>query len=321
MKIHLPNSAFLGNIDSFLRNFDSSNQSVLEITSNEKWISVHPMVLSMVTALGLAVGCNNIQCSEFEAKSKNYFSRMQLFNILNIPFSVSYVEHESSGRFIPLRIIRNSQEETQLITEIIPLLHLQTEPEHAKTIGYIITELVDNVLEHADSPVGAVICAQYYSKTNCIRIGIADTGKGLKETINQSHNAATDIAAIQLALWPGVTGTTSKAGGTEFNAGAGLFFTKSIASVNRDFFAIYSGNALYKMLKPNKKSRLHADPFDDRHSKGINFPAWQGTVVGIDITLDQTEAFSALLSAIRSIYSDIVKEKKKTRYRERARFI
>ena len=279
------------------------------------------MVLSMVAALGLIVGQKNINCEKFIAKSRHYFSRMRLFDILNIPFNGIYMEHESAGRFIPLQVIRNSREKTQLIEDIIPLLHLQQAPEQAKAIGYIITELVDNVLEHADTPVGAVICAQYYPDSNCIRIGIADTGKGIKEAINLSHHAPTDIEAIQLALWPGITGTTRKGGGTEENAGAGLFFTKSIASINRDFFVIYSGDTLYKMLKktPTASLRLNVDPFDDRHSKASNLPPWKGTVVGIDITLDQTTQFLSLLKAIRAVYHPAAKKRKKAKYK--ARFI
>ena len=59
MKFHFPNSAFLGNIDPFLRDFDSSNPKRLDITANKKWISVHPVVLSMVTSMGLKIGKAN----------------------------------------------------------------------------------------------------------------------------------------------------------------------------------------------------------------------------------------------------------------------
>ena len=59
MKIHIPNSAFLGNIDPFLRNFDTSNPEELEITANKQWISIHPMVISMIAALGLSLEPKN----------------------------------------------------------------------------------------------------------------------------------------------------------------------------------------------------------------------------------------------------------------------
>lgn len=321
MKIHLPNSAFLGNIDPFLREFSPADPERLDITANNKWISVHPVVLSMVAALGLRVAPGNIHCEKMEARSRGYLVRMGLFKILNIPSDISIVEHESAGRFIPITRIRTSDELTKFITEMIPLLHL--EAEQAKTIGYIISELARNVLEHAETPDGAVLCAQYYKKSNAIRIGIADTGVGVKTTINRSHAAVDDLAAIRLALTPGITGTTRREGGTAQNAGAGLFFIKSIASVNRDFFIIYSGKGLYKLLIKKPSSRrpyLNADPFQDRHSKDGDLHDWRGTAVGVDISLAQTEAFTSLLDAIGKTYSSAVRDRKKARHKK-ARFV
>jgi len=282
---------------------------------------VHPFVLSMIAALGQRVKPKNIHAEKFEAKSRHYLVRMGLFKYLGLQTEdISIIEHESAGRFIPLTRIQTSEELTNCVTEMIPLLHL--EPEQAKTIAYVVSELVRNTLEHAATPDGAILCAQYYKKSNSIRIGIADNGIGIKSAINRSYNSRTDLEAIQLALTPGITGTTRKEGGTELNAGAGLFFIKSIASVNRDFFVVYSGNGFYKLLKNPKlkKLRLHANPFDDRHSKSSDLPRWQGTVVGIDIALDQTDKFSGLLDAIGSTYTTAVRERKKARYKK-PRFI
>lgn len=274
----------------------------------------------MVAALGLTVKSENIHCEKLEATSKHYLERMGLFKILEIQSGINIVEHEAAGRFIPISRIGSSEELTRFITDMIPLLHL--EQEQAKTIGYIVSELGRNVIEHARAENGAVLCAQYYKKSNAIRIGIADTGVGIKTTINFSHPAKNHLEAIQLALWPGITGTTRREGGTEQNAGAGLFFIKSIANVNRDFFFIYSGDAIYKLLKSQSTKRLvlNADPFKDRHSKNNSFTFWQGTVVGLDISLDQTREFSLLLNAIRKTYSKAVRERRKARYK-RPRFI
>jgi anti-sigma regulatory factor (Ser/Thr protein kinase) len=321
MRIHLPNSAFLGNIDPFMRKFDSSHPDELEITANKKWISIHPVVLSMVAALGLNVKSSNITCEKIEATSKHYLERMGLFAFLGIKSNINVTKHEPAGRFIPLTQIRSSTELTHFITEMIPLLHL--EPKQVEPIKYIVSELVRNVLEHSHSKSGAILSAQYYKKSNTIRIGIVDTGVGIRKTISFAHPVSTYIKAIQLALTPGITGTTRKEGGSEFNAGAGLFFIKSIAKVNRDFFVIYSGNVMYKLLKskPNQRQiRLYADPFRDRHSKDEDLPFWNGTVVGIDISLDTTKKFSMLLDLIRETYIKTVRERKKAKYRK-PRFI
>ncbi|MEK6867969.1 MAG: hypothetical protein AABX98_04045 [Nanoarchaeota archaeon] len=51
-------------IDPFLENIDFSAPQKLEITANKKWISIHPVVLSMVAALGLTARPSEITCEE-----------------------------------------------------------------------------------------------------------------------------------------------------------------------------------------------------------------------------------------------------------------
>ncbi len=318
MKIHLPNSAFLGNIDSFLLGFDPKSPHELEITANKRWISIHPIVLAMIAALGKTVKASDIRCEKLEAKSKHYLERMGLFKFIGIQSDITIKEHEAAGRFIPLTQIKDSKALSDFIQEMTPLLHLDS--EDAEALRYVASELVRNVLEHSKSEHGAIVCAQYYPKGNIIRIGIADTGIGIKKTISFSHHPKSELEAVQLALTPGITGTTFKEGGTEFNAGAGLFFIKSIANVNRDFFMIYTGNSMYKLLRrKGEKVKLHSDPFQDRHSKRNDLPYWQGTLVGVDISLDRNKEFSLLLDLIRDTYTKAIRERKKNKYK--ARFI
>lgn len=319
MKLHIPNSAFLGNIDPFLATFDPTDPTRLEVTANEKWIFVHPIVLAMIASLAIKLPPENITCQKITAKSGHYLQRMGLFKYLGIKSENEISEHDSSGRFIPLTQVKNSDELTNFITEMVPLLHL--EPKQAQSIRYIVSELTRNVLEHSESKNGAMLCAQFYKTSNVIRIGIVDTGIGIKRSVSHSHIVEDDLEAIKLALIPGITGTTKKEGGSELNAGAGLFFIKSIAYTNRDFFVIYSGRGMYKLLKRSgKKLSLHANPNMDRHSQESELPYWQGTAVGIDISLDSTSEFNSLLDLIRETYSKAVRERRKEKYRK-ARFI
>jgi len=316
VKIHLPNSAFIHNINSFLKGFNPDNPNILEITADDKWVFVHPLVVSMVAALGLKMGKENVSFQKSPAKSMHYFERIGLFNMLGVDSDIKIEEHEESGRFIPVTQIRTSEEQSRFISDVIPLLHLK-EQYQVQTIVYVLGELVRNVLEHSESKHGAIVCAQYYKDSNCIRIGIADTGIGIKASINASWAAKDHLEAIQLALFPGITGTTKKVGGTTQNAGAGLFFIKSIAKTNRDYFLIYSGDSMYKLHKApqRKRLKLNADPFDDKHAVVSNLPFWKGTVVGIDITLDQTQEFDTLMRLFRDVWSKAVSERKRARYK------
>jgi len=324
MKIHIPNSAFLGNINAFIKLADFSDRDSMYITANEKWMSVHPIVLCMIASLGVevrATGLNKepILCERFTAPSKHYFERMRLFRFLNLNSEMDIVEHEPAGRFIPVTQIQDSATLGRFIEDMIPLLHL--DKQQSQSIKYIVSELVRNVLEHSASQHGAFVAAQYHAKTNTVRLGIVDTGVGIKKTIGRFHVVKNYKDAIKLALTPGITGTTSKEGGTEYNAGAGLFFTKSISRINKDFFVIYSGDTLFKLLRKQEPGTvLNSDPFADRHTLEQGLPYWNGTVIGVDMTLDDNEDFSALLKNIREVYTSTVRARKEKQYK-RPKFI
>ncbi len=315
MHLHLPNSAFLGNIDPFLKSLDLEGPD-LTITANRRWISIHPVVLAMAAALGREA--RNVICEPLTAKSAHYLERMGLFTHCKIGSGISITAHEPAGRFIPLTIIKEGKEFRGFLTEMIPLLHL--EERHAEPIKYVVSELIRNVLEHAETDAGAIVCAQYSKSSNTIRLGIADRGIGIRQSIRRAHPTEDDVAAIRLALMPGITGTTRAEGGTAYNAGAGLFFIKSLAAINKDHLLIYSGDACYKLLKSTaKRPRLRGDPFDDRHTTRRGLPRWRGTVVGIDLQLNETEEFTHLLDLIKEAYTKSIRERKRTK--REARFI
>ena len=221
MKIHLPNSSFLGNIEIFLRSFNTDDPNNLHITLHQKWVSVHPAVLSLTAALASNVIHKNggVSAEIPKIRSLPYLIRMKLFEFIKIDPEYSITEHEASGRFIPLTQIKTSEDSQKFISDMIPLLH--TEENVAYSIKYTISELVRNVLEHSCSELGAFVCAQYFKNSNKVSIGIADAGVGICKSIRRSHATSTDEDAIVLALTPGITGTTSKIGGTSENAGAG----------------------------------------------------------------------------------------------------
>jgi len=318
MKVFLSYRDYLRNFENFLRSFDPSKPNELTIETHDKWVNVHPTVLTMIAALGSTISSDLITFDDITATSGHYLARMGLFEILGKKSPYSIEKHESAGRFIPITQIKNSDEQTRFITEMIPLLHLN--PQQADAIKYTVGELVRNVLEHAKAKNGAFVAAQYYHKAHMVRLGICDTGVGIRHTINQSWRANTDIEAIKLALTPGITGTTRREGGTEENAGAGLFFIKSMAMVARDYFVIYSGTGLYKLTKRDKRTkgfpRLRANPDGDKHSDTNDAPKFPGTLVGIDISLGHTNEFTQLLAVIRSAYTKAVKERKKERYKK-----
>jgi len=321
MKIYLSNQNNLRNIRRFVESLDLNEPDKLEISTHAKWVTVHPANLVLTAALAMQVGKDNTEIVGNVPGTGRYLDRMGLYSFTKTNSPFDYHKREEAGRFVPIKVIRTADEQSHFITEMIPLLHL-TE-ENTTIVKYVIGELVRNVLEHSFAKDGAVVAAQYYKKTNRVSIGICDTGIGIWKSMNMHWHPKNDLEAIKLALTPGITGTTRREGGTSENAGAGLFFIKSIAKITRNYFAIYSGSAQYTLLKHDKRvasPRLYADPFRDPHSKIDQAPSFQGTLVAVDISLDETPEFKKLLASIAEVYDDAIRERKRARYRE-PRFI
>lgn len=322
MKIHFDNHGNLRNLRSWVESLDLSDPTHLEISTHSKWITVHPANLVLAAALAIKVGKDNVTIAGDIPDTGRYLDRMGLYNLAKTASPFDYSQKEPSGRFVPISVIHTADDQSAFITNMIPLLHLSE--ENTTIVKYVIGELVRNVLEHSKSSDGAVVAAQYYRKTNRVSIAICDTGIGLWKSLSTHWQPKTDLEALYLALTPGVTGTTRREGGTSDNAGAGLFFIKSIAKIARNYFAIYSGNAEYTLLKHDKRvkfmPRLFADPSIDPHAETNNAPTFEGTLVAVDITLDETPELQELLANIGAAYDTAIRERRKIRYRE-PRFI
>jgi anti-sigma regulatory factor (Ser/Thr protein kinase) len=243
---------------------------------------------------------------------------MGLYELSKTPSPFVYHKKEEAGRFVPIKVIKTAKDQSRFITDMIPLLHLSE--KNAIVVKYVIGELVRNVLEHSFAKDGAIVAAQYFKKTNRVSIGICDTGIGIWQSMNTNWHPKNDINAIKLALTPGITGTTRKEGGTAENAGAGLFFIKSIAKITRNYFVIYSGKAEYTLLKHDKRiknmPKLFADPEKDSHNETNNASDFQGTLVAVDISLDETSQFNDLLTSIGEVYDKAIRERKRDKYRK-----
>ena len=310
MKLHLPNSAHLQNIEGFIRKYDpNSNPSVLTVSGNPRYIHMHPVALAIAACAGATATFRGWRTagSVPNVSSAPYLVRMKLFDYLAVPPPRRIEEHEEAGRFVPITQIKTAQDLRQTITNLIPLLHAN--PSVADPIRYVVSELGRNVLEHASSPVGGFVCAQYFRDQRRIAIGMADAGIGIAAAITHSHVAPTEAEALRLALTPGITGVTPNIGGNETNAGAGLFFIRSIAKASGNFFVIYSGNTEYKLLRAQPlPTVLFANPTREGHSMVSDLPNWQGTAIGIDINVDETTEFTKLLDLIRRSYKIDVKK-------------
>ncbi|MBN1787787.1 MAG: ATP-binding protein [Sedimentisphaerales bacterium] len=261
---------------------------------------------------------NDIKTSasiNYSIRSIPYLQRMGLFAALGYSDPVETERHEETGRFIPLTRITNSDELTTFLKTIDPLLH--TTQDISRIVKHVFSELLRNVLEHSKSKIGGHVCATYNHNRKKVSIGISDTGQGIRSGMRGYKQFNSHKEAILNALKPGISGTTARLGGTLENAGAGLFITKCIAQSTRNHFLIYSGDSYFKLrANPLPEDILfNANPEDDYATIKDSLPVFHGTVIGIDIHIEDTTAFNKLMQTISDSYRTSLNKMKKDYYK------
>ena len=316
--LYIPNSISLRSFDTiFTKNdFNFSDKEVM-ISFHPSYVAMHPIGLAFYAALmdyWRENGITRKATIDYSIKSIPYLQRMGFFSALNYQDPVKTKTFEETGRFIPLTKITTGSELESFIKSIDPILH--TTRDNSRAIKHVFSELIRNVLEHSNAKYGANVCATYNKKRKKISIGIADAGKGLYTSLKKHHDIKDSKEALIKALTPGISGSTKRIGGNEQNAGAGLFFTKCIAQSTRNHFLIYSSDAYYKLLiTPSDRNILFSpNPSLDKSNLKENLPSFRGTVVGIDIQIDNDKAFNSLIENIGKAYQLGVRKSVKDYY-------
>jgi len=159
--------------------------------------------------------------------------------------------------------------------------------EISKLLKYLLTEIMNNVADHARSPVGGFAMAQYYPNKNTVQFAIADRGIGfLKNVQAKMPDIVTENEAIELAMKKGFTASSQKLYGHERNAGYGLYAFSKIVEHIGGKFVIVSNDSIYKKIG------------SPTLSKKIGIP-YKGVIVGCELKLNNvTLTFEDFLEII-----------------------
>jgi anti-sigma regulatory factor (Ser/Thr protein kinase) len=207
---------------------------------------MQPWVLAALGAWAIAARLEKMTIEIENAHTAGYAWRFGLDELLGADVPETVTQHEETGRFIPLKVITGTHDLKPLIADIAPLLHLAGQPDQAKAIQYVMSEMVRNVLEHSRAPAGAVVAAQYYrgerGERPYVSIGVADAGIGIRQSLAGNYPTESDGEALLTAIRPGTTGALHRAE----NAGAGLFFTRGLSTATNGYFAVGFGDAMFR---------------------------------------------------------------------------
>lgn len=195
-----------------------------------------------------------------------------------------------SNKHKPLFAIRNSEDFKTALDEADQFTRTFG-VEYQKTLRYVLSELLYNVLEHGKSdffwkghrfPTPSILQYTWYEKVNELHFIIGDIGVGVKRHLEQTYpGLASDEEALRLAIQPEISGTFGRQDpySNRNNAGMGLFLSSNIVRRLRADMYIVSGNGV-----------IHISPTDTT-SKTLE-TSWPGTFALITVRLDRGTEFA-----------------------------
>lgn len=189
-----------------------------------------------------------------------YLQRMDFFRCCGITLPEHFRRREATGRFVPLETIAShTVGDVDRLAQstaacLFPALADSDDPTQTGPfdhVTYAVTELVNNVLQHARAP--GLLMAQSYPKSGQVCVAIADHGIGIRNSFAETapdfwDPAMSELDAVRLALQPKISSKLHVASGwgKAVNAGVGLSILKELAAVADGCFTLASGAGLYQ---------------------------------------------------------------------------
>jgi anti-sigma regulatory factor (Ser/Thr protein kinase) len=209
-----------------------------------------PTAMALLTAASIRVQESGLMVEGVvhEPRSfltRNYLMRMDFVrliagNVVEEPF-----ERREAVGFRPCQRFYDANDYHRVALDLTDALaeRCSTDSRSRASIRIALDELSENVVHHAESPVGGVAAAQGYPRKHEFEIGIVDLGIGIRQSLTKNPAYAEipdDVTAIETAMQPRVTSTPER------NAGIGLFVTRLLLRANGGVLAIRSGRgAIY----------------------------------------------------------------------------
>lgn len=181
---------------------------------------------------------------------KRFLESQRLPLIQNSYFDYMNSCTQSGRTYTPIHNISNRGDIEQITQEITQTIigfiqDAQTQKELKICLNYIISELLNNIVDHSGSQGWSM--AQYYPKLRKVIVCIMDCGCGFLHRINSKFSEiTTELEAIKKALQRGVTASIARVYNQERNSGYGLYIIYSLAKeIKNSEFLIASNNQVF----------------------------------------------------------------------------
>lgn len=160
-----------------------------------------------------------------------------LLDPLHYPESIYH-----GSRQMPAVQFRTADEQFAAVNGLMEqtLRSVELDRDQFKALEWAINELTDNVINHAESPIGglAQLTITHNRTPKRLEFVVADAGIGIPTSLRSTHSKITsDVEALDQAIRQGVTRDK------KIGQGNGLFGSWQIAQYSAGSFDVYSGYA------------------------------------------------------------------------------
>ncbi|HIP51198.1 MAG TPA: hypothetical protein EYG94_03835 [Campylobacterales bacterium] len=219
----------ISNIENFISLFQNNNTEFQNIA----W--VEPIFIGMLRAYQ--------NDKELDIQTDNSYIRTMILQDYTPHTSFSPIENISSR----MGLEKISTHLTSIMIKNFTALGEEDIRDLKHYLQYLFLELMNNVADHAHSPVGGYTMAQYYPTEKKIQFTVADRGVAFLENIQLNFSDInSEEEAIYKALEKGVTSTKQLMYGQPKNAGFGLYAMFEILKMTGGSFVIISNDTLVR---------------------------------------------------------------------------
>ncbi|HOW60101.1 MAG TPA: ATP-binding protein [Candidatus Omnitrophota bacterium] len=271
---------------ALLRRIDFCNVTGPLFVDMDRVPFFHPSTLTLLygifklhycTTPGEKRTCQPASFQSSETDVNRYVQRVNFFDScpdLKPLREEKFRRHDPAGRFVPITEVHKMEETDSVAQRIVSVIFSKSKVSGETQVKYALSELMDNALQHAESPIGCVVQAQLY-RTNSVEGVILDCGMGVRKHLQGNRTIVSELTsdekALQKALEPHVSGTHNrkrdpeKREGGYHNAGLGLPVCCELMKRSGGFLQLISG-----------KSCLTVDREGCRHTA---IAGWPGTFI------------------------------------------
>lgn len=206
-----------------------------------------------------------------------YAQRIDFHKNMGIEEEENFNRYSSEGRFIEITNF-NEENSIKLVNNIMKIFrnNIDLEDSVFRVLNYCFLEVVDNVHNHSQSPIGGYLTAQRFPTERMLCITIIDCGRGIYKSLTQNENSEykhlTESEAMEYCIKESVTNGNGM--------GNGLYHTRRFIELNNGKMTISSGRK--KLIVTQEGIEV------------VDIPNFNGTIVSLCIKLDNQINFNEI---------------------------